>query len=451
MSSKPKQKLTFLELTMATILNMVGSSIILMPTKLAEVGTMSIFAWAITILGSTAVAYALARCGMLSRNRAGLGGYAEYAFGKSGSYLANFTYGLSLVIANLSIAVSVVGYGVMIFEATLTPLEIGLATIVLIWLTTVINFPGVRMTGVVSHVFAWALLIPILFLCVAGWFWFSPERFVAAWNPHNMTLFDGISASLSMTLWGFLGLESACANADAVEDPEKNVPRAVLCATAGVAVIYLLSNNVAAGIVDNATLAVSTAPFGLVFATMFTPFVGKVVMGVMALAEAAALMSWQFTLAEVFRGSAAEGYFPKIFARLNKHRVPVAGMLIIVTTQTLLALLTVNPRLEEQFFILVDLAVVTNLVPYLLALAALNVMVQREALPARDAKLTVRLAAVGSVYSLYALYACGPTAMLWGSLATFLGMWLYGYAGRELERRSAAGHPFSGSSDKRSE
>lgn len=147
MSSKPKQKLTFLELTMATILNMVGSSIILMPTKLAEVGTMSIFAWAITILGSTAVAYALARCGMLSRNRAGLGGYAEYAFGKSGSYLANFTYGLSLVIANLSIAVSVVGYGVMIFEATLTPLEIGLATIVLIWLTTVINFPGVRMTG----------------------------------------------------------------------------------------------------------------------------------------------------------------------------------------------------------------------------------------------------------------------------------------------------------------
>lgn len=42
--SAPKQKLTFLELTMATILNMVGSSIILMPTKLAEVGTMSIFA-----------------------------------------------------------------------------------------------------------------------------------------------------------------------------------------------------------------------------------------------------------------------------------------------------------------------------------------------------------------------------------------------------------------------
>ena len=337
----------------------------------------------------------------------------------------------------------------MIFEATLTPLEIGLCTIVLIWVTTVINFPGVRMTGVVSHVFAWALLIPILFLCVAGWFWFSPERFVAAWNPHNMTLFDGISASLSMTLWGFLGLESACANADAVEDPEKNVPRAVLCATAGVAVIYLLSNNVAAGIVDNATLAASTAPFGLVFATMFTPFVGKVVMGVMALAEAAALMSWQFTLAEVFRGSAAEGYFPKIFARLNKHRVPVAGMLIIVVTQTLLALLTVNPRLEEQFFILVDLAVVTNLVPYLLALAALNVMVQREALPVRDAKLTVRLAAVGSIYSLYALYACGPTAMLWGSLATFLGMWLYGYAGRDLERRVAAGRPFADMNDER--
>ena len=42
-----------------------------------------------------------------------------------------------------------------------------------------------------------------------------------------------------MTLWAFLGLESACANADAVENPEKNVPIAVLGGTLGAAVIYI--------------------------------------------------------------------------------------------------------------------------------------------------------------------------------------------------------------------
>ena len=38
-----------------------------------------------------------------------------------------------------------------------------------------------------------------------------------------------------MTLWAFLGLESACANADAVDNPEKNVPKAVLGGTLGAA------------------------------------------------------------------------------------------------------------------------------------------------------------------------------------------------------------------------
>ena len=40
-----------------------------------------------------------------------------------------------------------------------------------------------------------------------------------------------------MTLWAFLGLESACANAEVVENPEKNVPIAVLGGTLGAAVI----------------------------------------------------------------------------------------------------------------------------------------------------------------------------------------------------------------------
>lgn len=431
--SAPQKKLTFMELTMATILNMVGSSIILMPTKLAEVGTMSIFAWIVTIIGSTSVAYVFARCGTLCRNNAsGLGGYSQYAFGRSGSFLANYTYGVSLLIANLSIAVSVVGYGAMIFDAQLSALEIGFYSMALIWLCTVINFPGVRATGRVSLFFAWSLIIPILFLCTAGWFWFSADRFVAAWNPHNMSYFEGISTSLSMTLWGFLGLESACANADRVDNPEKTVPRAVLCATAAVALIYIFSNNVAAGIVDNAALASSTAPFGLVFATMFTPFIGKCIMAVMALAEAGALMSWQFTLAEVFRGSAREGYFPKCFAKLSSRQVPVIGMIIIALLQSLLAVLTMSPKLEEQFFILVDLAVVTNLVPFLFALAAINVMLDREDLgvTVREQRLTMILSGIGSVYSLYALYASGPTAMLWGGLATFAGIWFYGFTSR---------------------
>ena len=428
-----KPKMTCLQLTMAVMLNMLGSSIILMPTKLAEVGTQSILAWLVTISGATAIAYTFAKCGMFSRKSGGLGGYASYAFGKSGSFIANFSYGISLIIANLTIAISIVGYVMVLFEWNLTPFEMGLASIFVIWLCSLPNIGGARFIGQLSHFSNYGILIPILILTVIGWHWFSIDRYVAAWNPQNLTPFEGLSAAISMTLWGFLGLETACANSEAVENPEKSVPRAMVLATIGAGAVYILANNISFGIVDNAILSRSTAPFGLVFASMFSPEIGKLVMALMALACAGCLTSWQFTIAEVFRVSAREGYFPKIFSKVSRLNVPILGIVIILIFQSLAALLTIDPRLEQQFYILKDLAVVTNLVPYLLAFAAVNVILHREPVDSSIVRRTTIVATFASAYSLYALYACGPNAMMWGALATFVGIWLYGYAAKSLE------------------
>ena len=228
MKTIEKPKMTCLQLTMAVMLNMLGSSIILMPTKLAEVGTMSILAWLVTISGATTIAYVFAKCGMFSKKSGGIGGYAAYAFGKSGSFIANFSYGVSLIIANLTIAISIVGYLMVLFEWNLTPLEMGIASIIVIWLCSLPNIRGARFIGQLSHFSSYGILIPILILTVIGWNWFSVDRYIGAWNPQNLSLFDGISAGISMTLWGFLGLETASANSEAVEDPEKSVPRAMV-------------------------------------------------------------------------------------------------------------------------------------------------------------------------------------------------------------------------------
>jgi len=122
-------KMGVVQLTILTMVNMMGSGIIMLPTKLAEVGTISIISWLVTAVGSMALAWAFAKCGMFSRKSGGMGGYAEYAFGKSGNFMANYTYGVSLLIANVAIAISAVGYGTELFGATLTPVQIGLATI----------------------------------------------------------------------------------------------------------------------------------------------------------------------------------------------------------------------------------------------------------------------------------------------------------------------------------
>ncbi len=147
MSQAKSNKMGVVQLTILTMVNMMGSGIIMLPTKLAEVGTISIISWLVTAVGSMALAWAFAKCGMFSRKSGGMGGYAEYAFGKSGNFMANYTYGVSLLIANVAIAISAVGYGTELLGASLSPVQIGLATIgccgFVPWLTLVVRaLPG---------------------------------------------------------------------------------------------------------------------------------------------------------------------------------------------------------------------------------------------------------------------------------------------------------------------
>lgn len=66
MSAK-SNKIGVVQLTILTMVNMMGSGIIMLPTKLAEIGTISIVSWLVTAVGSTALAYAFAQCGMFSK------------------------------------------------------------------------------------------------------------------------------------------------------------------------------------------------------------------------------------------------------------------------------------------------------------------------------------------------------------------------------------------------
>ena len=436
MSAK-SNKIGVVQLTILTMVNMMGSGIIMLPTKLAEIGTISIVSWLVTAVGSTALAYAFAQCGMFSRKSGGMGGYAEYSFGKAGNFMANYTYGVSLVIANTAIAISAVGYGSEFLGATLSPLSIALWTIFTLWLATVLNFGGARITGNISSFTIWGVIIPVVGISIIGWKWFDGSMYVNSWNPHNVPTFEAIGVSISMTLWAFLGLESACANSDAVENPEKNVPIAVLGGTLGAAVIYIVSTNVIAGIVPNLELANSTAPFGLAFAHMFNETIGKVIMGLMVMSCFGSLLGWQFTIAQVFKSSAEEGYFPAFFKKVTSKGAPIVGMVTITSLQTLLSLMTISPSLNKQFNVLVDLAVVTNVIPYLLSMAALAVLLKAENVAPQKYKTTVFVAFIGSLYSIYALYAAGEQAMLYGSIVTFIGWTLYGFVSYKFDLKKS--------------
>ena len=189
----------------------------------------------------------------------------------------------------------------------------------------------------------------------------------------------GMGSSISLTLWAFLGMESAAQNGSAVENPKRDVPLACMFGTLGAAVVYILSTTVIQGIVPGAELAMSTGPFGLAFTYMFNPTVGAIVMALASIACVGSLLGWQFVLVQTAKDAADNRMFPRIFARTNRMGAPIAGMLIMGIVQSALALSTISPSLSKQFGVLVDLSVVTCVVPYIISLSALPVMLTRAA------------------------------------------------------------------------
>ncbi len=262
------------------------------------------------------------------------------------------------------------------------------------------------------------------FISIAGWIWFKGDTFSAAWNPNGLSLFEGMGSSISLTLWAFLGMESAVQNSSAVENPKRDVPLACMFGTLGAAAIYILSTTAIQGIVPNADLAESTGPFGLAYAHMFSPIVGQIVMALASMACIGSLLGWQFTLAQTAKDAADSDMFPAIFSKANAMGAPLAGMVIMGVVQSLMALMTISPNLSEQFSALVNLAVVTNVVPYVIALSALPVIMQGAGI--RSGSVYTRnliVATVAILYSVYALWASGKDAVMGGMLVMGLG-WL---------------------------
>ena len=79
------------------------------------------------------------------------------------------------------------------------------------------------------------------------------------------------------------------------------------------------------------------------------------------------------------------------------------GMVIMGIVQSVMALSTISPNLSEQFAALVNLAVVTNVVPYIIALSALFVMMRDAKVEPGVFKRNAVVAVIAMLYSVYAL------------------------------------------------
>ena len=240
--------------------NMIGSGIFLLPASLAAFGPISLVGWTVTSVGGAGAGGDLRaavadrdqdrrtlcllrgrvrrvrrlhhRLGLLDRaldrQRRGGGGAGR---------LRRLPLSRRRRLADASLAVALIA----------------------IWTLTLVNIRGVAEAGFVQVVTTVLKLVPLVLIGTLGFLWIDGANFTP-FNTSGQSDLAAISAAAALTLWAYLGLESATVPAGDVIDPERTIPRATILGVLIAAAVYISVTTVAIGVVPSAELATSAAP-----------------------------------------------------------------------------------------------------------------------------------------------------------------------------------------------
>ena len=359
---------------LATLLvanNMIGSGIFLLPATLATVGSITIVGWLLATSSALVIAAVLAKLGQIAPEAGGPVAYAGEALGPYMGFQATVLYWICAWVGNMAIALGAVGYLAAFFPALAAPLNATIAAVGIIWLVTLINIFGPRFACQVESVTLAAGLIPIVLVATAGWLWFDPEIFRRSWNVSGEPAYRAIPGSLVLVYWAFVGLESASIGTAIVENPARNVPLATIAGVLLAGVVYVASCTVIMGLIPAATLAKSTAPFADSVRLVIGAGAGSLVALMACLKASGTLCGWVLLTAQVGKAGAERGQFPKLFAHVDRHGIPVINLVVMAVIMTVAAFLTMSPTLGQQFSKLIEVSVVLCLLIYVYSCVAL--------------------------------------------------------------------------------
>lgn len=430
--------------------NMIGSGVFLLPSALASYGGASVLAWVFTATGAMLLALVFARLGRAFPKTGGPYAYSRRAFGDFVGFQTAWGYWIAVWAGNAAIAVAFVSYLGHFWDGlntnSLLAVIVGLSAI---WLLTAVNCAGIRQGGVVQAVTTIVKLVPLVAIATVGLLWFDADSF-GAFNPSGDSTFGAVNAAAALTLWAFIGLESATVPAEDVEDPTRTIPRSTIIGTAIAAAVYILGTVAVMGVIPADALAASGAPFADAATQMWGGWAGDAVAIGAIVSAFGALNGWILLQGQVPMAAARDGLFPRLFAKVSRNGTPVVGLVVSSVLVTALMAMNYNSSLVDQFTFVILLATLTTLIPYAYSAAA-QVMLfisDREHFNGAHFGRDTVVAALAFGYTLWAIAGSGYQVVFRGFLLLMAGLPVYLWVVWQRERdsrltlpESVTGHP----------
>jgi APA family basic amino acid/polyamine antiporter len=415
---------------MATALvvgNMIGSGVYMLPAALGPYGGISLIGWLFTSTGAAILALAFARLAGMVPRAGGPFAYTRAGLGEFAGFLVAWGYWISICAGNAAIAVGMVGYlGFFWPPFALDPGLGAITAVAAVWLLTGVNARGVREAGGVQLVATALKLLPLVAVGTVGLAFLHGDHFVP-FNPSGRSTLSAVSATATLTLWAFLGLESATVPAGDVERPERTIPRATLAGTLVAAAVYILGTVAVMGVIPPGRLATSTAPFADAASAMWGSWAAYAVAAGAVISCFGALNGWILLQGQIPMAAAMDRLLPSLFGRRSARGTPVTSLVLSSVLVTLVVATNYTRGLVAEFTFIILLSTVASLVPYACSMAALLRLNWRDRVQLRGAwlaqALTVALLAL--LYSLWAIAGTGREAILWGGVLLLAGVPVY--------------------------
>jgi basic amino acid/polyamine antiporter, APA family len=411
--------------------NMIGSGVFLLPASLAAFGSIGLLGWVGSSAGAIVLALLFSNLSKILPNvLGGPYGYSRSGLGDFAGFLVAWGYWISIWCTNAAIAVTFVSYTTVFFPILKTNQYYAVATgLGAVWLLTWVNTLGVKEAGKVQIITTIIKLTPLIAVSVVGLFYMDFKNF-NDFNISGTSDFNAITATATLTLFAFLGLESATIPSGNIENPEKTIPRATMIGTVLTILVYVLGSVAVMGMIPTMELKNSNAPFADAAAIMWGDSARYWVAFGAIVSTFGALNGWILLQGQMPFAAAKDKLFPVIFKKENKKGSPFMGIVISSVLISALMLTNFTKGLTDMFTFMVLLTTVAVLVPYLFSATSYAVILLQNKYWKKESISKMIVAILAFAFSLWAIKGSGQETVYWGFLAILAGIPFYAWMKR---------------------
>ncbi len=304
-----KRALTLRDATAINLGAIIGSGIFVVTGIAAGVAGPALF---ISILVAAAVSLLTAlSLTDLSRSIAREGGVYAYAYEYISPY-AGFMAGWMYILGNILGAAAVALGFSFYFHALVPGIDLKIVVLLVVSFFTLINYIGAKDSAWLNNIIVMAKMSILVFFIVFG------ALFI---NAGNLTpiqpLQGGVLLGAFYIFFAFGGFARITTLSEEVDDPLRNVPRAIMLSLAISTVFYILVGTVAIGMVGPSGLASSSSPLEFAMrASKDNAAVTVVIIGGL-LATSSVMLTSILGVSRIEYSMALNKEFPRAFARLN--------------------------------------------------------------------------------------------------------------------------------------